>query len=72
VNVAIWVPSPVIPNARRLGVAAGAAEPLPGALSMSAVDVAMTAAAAAILFLVPAFIGMNAVMSPHGLVRGSH
>ncbi|WP_234324015.1 hypothetical protein, partial [Streptomyces sp. NRRL S-481] len=35
------------------------AEPLPGALSMSAVDVAMTATAAATLFLVPAFIGVS-------------
>ncbi|GAA4311038.1 hypothetical protein GCM10023086_30990 [Streptomyces venetus] len=40
-------------------MAAGAAEPVPGAPSMSAVDVTMTATAAMILFLVSAVIGVS-------------
>ncbi|BCL24564.1 hypothetical protein GCM10017668_64070 [Streptomyces tuirus] len=40
-------------------MAAGAAEPVPGVPSMSAVDVTMTATAAMILFLVSVVIGVS-------------
>ncbi|MEU1193834.1 hypothetical protein [Streptomyces sp. NPDC005859] len=56
--MAINVPSPVIPNARKLGVAA-AAEPLLGTPSISAVLVTRAAPAAAILFPVEDFIGFS-------------
>lgn len=54
VNVAISVPSPVIPKARRPGTAE-AAEPEPGAPTMSAVAAEIMATVAANLFLVPVF-----------------